>query len=105
MFDFYDHPFLSNNNEIYNLLQDLNLKPCNNIKQNQEKNHQYYDRKPKLKKIILKDIIYLKSIDKFKHKYAGPCTVVEKHSLVSQGDGTTWEIHLGTRLRVKVVHP
>ena len=22
-----------------------------------------------------------------------------------QGDGTTWEIHLGTRLRVKVVPP
>ena len=25
--------------------------------------------------------------------------------LVLQGDGTTWEIHLGTRLRVKVVSP
>ena len=44
--------------------------------------------------------------------YNGVHTVVKNYPYQSmknfwylQGDGTTWEIHLGTRLRVKVVPP
>ena len=34
------------------------------------------------------------------------CILISHKKVFSrQGDGTTWEIHLGTRLRVKVVPP
>ena len=49
----------------------------------QSKRYKHFQKNAKLRTILVNDIVYLKSVDKFKSKYVGPFIVTQKHSPVS----------------------
>ena len=63
-------------------IENIYNKAYTNIHTAQQKRYTCYNRKSKLRNICVKDIVYLKSVDKFKPKYTGPYIVVEKFSPV-----------------------
>ena len=90
IFDTYDQcsnqPFLDKHIDVHKLLDDLHKiydRAYYNIKTAQDKRYRNYGRTAKLRNICVKDIVYLKSVDRFKPKYNGPYIVTYKHSPVS----------------------
>lgn len=64
-------------------LQRMYNKAYQNSEQSQAVNYQRQHRSAKLRNLNPHDIVYLKSIDKFKHSYSGPFEILQKHSPVS----------------------
>jgi hypothetical protein len=64
-------------------LQGIYNKAYRNSKESQAVNYQRQHMSAKLRNLNLHDIVYLKSIDKYKQSYSGPFEIVQKHSPVS----------------------
>nr|XP_042912660.1 uncharacterized protein LOC122272744 isoform X1 [Parasteatoda tepidariorum] len=90
-FDTYQNP----NNKLISLdqasyvsqvLNDLNNYYSNaytSLRQNQTDQNSKFERKAKLRKFEVNDIVYLKSKDSFNPKFNGPYTIVIKHNDVN----------------------
>lgn len=82
----YNQTFLDKRIEILKLLEYLHKiyeKAYSNIKTSQDKRCKMYSRNAKFKKLYLKDVVYIKTVGKFKPRYTGPYTVAHKPSPVS----------------------
>lgn len=89
IFDTYDfsttQPYLDNVEmcKFFQGLNDLYNKAYHNIHEAQKYNYNHQLPRSKLRNLNVKDIVYLKSVDKFKPRYDGPFEIVHKHSPVS----------------------
>jgi transposase InsO family protein len=64
-------------------LQGIYNKAYKNSKISQDVNYRRQHKSAKLRNLNLHDIVYLKSMDKYKQSYSGPFEIVQKHSPVS----------------------
>lgn len=80
-----DFDIIHSNDYISNVLKSLNSiyeQTTSNIMTKQIQQNSKKNEKAKLRKLNVKDIVYLKSRDKFNHRLDGPFSIIKCHNEV-----------------------